>query len=429
MEIYDQYDLLEVKEKIRRGIEENRMGGLSLTVRRADGTPLSGASVKLTQTRHAFRFGANLFLLGEMETEEKNAAFRENFKEIFNLGVVPIYWDALEPVRGKPRFSLDSERIYRRPPVDRCIAFCEENGIEPKAHCLNYEPFIPDWVKELDEDGIRQALEERMAALAECYADKIPCWEVINEMCCDRSATGTALYNDPDVVAWSFKAARKYFPRNELIINEDQGHTHGHFYEKKTQYRDLIAKALASGAKIDGVGMQGHMMWCRKESGLPEVSLGVFDWYHDQFGLPTQVTEVTIPSVFDGVIDEERQAEMLTKLYSAWFSAKSNEAIIYWNLTDGYAHRAEPGDMTKGENVYRGGLVTFDAKRKPAYKALSELVNRTWRTNAVLTADEAGKVGLRAFYGDYRAEISCGGRTEVRTFRFTKDSGEASVTL
>ena len=129
--------------RIASGIEANRKGELTLTLTDEMGAPISDATVKITQKTHEFRFGANLFLLDELESAEKNEAYKARFADLFNMATLPFYWDALEPERGKARYASDSARVYRRPSPDLCIDFCEAHGIEPREHALAYEQFFP----------------------------------------------------------------------------------------------------------------------------------------------------------------------------------------------------------------------------------------------------------------------------------------------
>ena len=100
-----------------------------------------------------------------------------------------------------------------------------------------------------------------------------------------------------------------------------------------------------------------------------------------------------------------RSTEILEKLYSIWFSHPNVEQIIYWNLVDGYANGAKPGDMTVGENYYYGGLLRFDMTPKPAFYKLRELLEERWHTEAELVTDENGNAEFRGFFGDYDVEI------------------------
>ena len=91
----EQADFL--RDRVHSGIEQNRKGWFTLTVKDADGNPLPGAAISLTQKTHEFRFGANCFMLDEMETPEKNAEYKRLFADCFNLATLPFYWDDLEP--------------------------------------------------------------------------------------------------------------------------------------------------------------------------------------------------------------------------------------------------------------------------------------------------------------------------------------------
>jgi len=90
------------------GIELNRKGNAEITISVADGhTMPEEITLEVEQKSHEFRFGANLFMLDELETPEKNAIYRQKFPEIFNLATLPFYWNTLEPERGKPRFAAE----------------------------------------------------------------------------------------------------------------------------------------------------------------------------------------------------------------------------------------------------------------------------------------------------------------------------------
>ena len=137
-----------MEDRITSGIEANRKGLAQLVFVDKDGNPVTNVHVEVRQKTHDFRFGANCFMIDELETDDKNAEYKKRFKELFNLATIPFYWSDLEPEQGKPRFSKDSPKIYRRPAPDLCLEFCDENGIEPKLHCLNYDQWTPLWVKD-----------------------------------------------------------------------------------------------------------------------------------------------------------------------------------------------------------------------------------------------------------------------------------------
>ena len=417
-----------MQDRIESGIEENRKGYAEITVVDKDGKVVEGAKITATQKNHEFRYGANIFMLDEFESEEKNALYKEYFKG-FNIATLPFYWADLEPTEGKPRYAVDSERVYRRPPIDLCINYCRENGIEPREHCLNYDPFTPEWVKGLSAPEIKKKLEIRFKDLAEHYKDIIPCWEVTNETLYLNNGEKNAFYDEPDFVEWSFKTAEKYLSGNKLAINEAHCNAWDDaFNETRSPYYMQIERAMAKGARIDCIGLQFHMFYTKEEEFEktrkfydPKHLYAVMDRYSD-FNRPLQITEVTIPCYSDSAEDEQIQAELIEYLYSIWFSHKNVEQIIYWNLVDGYAAFAPQGDMTAGENYYYGGLIGFDLKPKPAYYKIKELFEKRWHTEAEVVSDREGYAAFKGFYGEYDITVENGGEITHHTINLSKSN-------
>ncbi len=398
-----------MEERVREGIEKNRKSDGTVFVTDRSGSAVPGVTVLLRQRSHEFRYGANLFLLDELETEEKNEAYKRLYRGAFNMATLPFYWYSLEPERGKPRYAADSPKYYRRPAPDLCVAWCEENGIMPKAHCLNYDKYAPVWLPR-DVSAVRELLTKRMRECAERYAGRIPSWEVINETLCDGvdlpERRSTVLANDPEVVEWSFAAARRFFPNNELVINESSPFIWEQFKYNRTAYYMQIERALSKGASIDAVGMQFHMFFEERDeahgTGVyydPERIYAVLDQFAD-FGLPVQITEISIPAYHETGEDEALQAEILRNIYSMWFSHASVEMITYWNTVDGYAYR-NPNQNNRDENHYLAGLIRHDMTPKPAYRTISDLFKKEWHTDTETVTGDGGAASFRGFRGDY----------------------------
>ena len=425
------------EERVTRDIEAYRKGDGRITVTDAAGRPLSGVTVRVSQKTHAFRFGANLFMLDELECEEKNQKYKEYFANIFNIATLPFYWRDLEPTPGRCRFAKDSERIYRRPPIELCVEYCRAHGIEPREHCLNYESWIPDWLIDEEVPRIKEKLEERIRILAEHYAGVIPRWEVTNETLYHRRGQKvSAFYHEPDYVEWSFKTAEKYLGGNTLVINDAHCNIWaGAFNHERSAYYMQIENALAKGCRIDAVGLQFHMFFQREHEAAstrlfydPSHLFEVMDTYAG-LSRPLGITEITVPAYSAMAEDEAIQAEILEYLYSIWFSHPAMEEIIYWNLVDGYAAFAPQGDMTAGENRYFGGLLRFDLSPKPAYLTLERLIKRRWHTEASLVTDADGACAFRGFFGDYDVSVTVGGVTAHRTVTLARGGGEITLRL
>lgn len=415
-----------VEPRVAEGIEKNRKANAEIEVVDKDGNPVSDVTVRYNLKKHAFLHGANCFMLDELETPEKNASYKESFRKVFNEATVPFYWCDLEPEKGKPRFAKDSPKVYRRPAPDLCVEYCEHSNITPKLHCLNYDQFTPRWVNNADVAEVKRELENRIRLIAERYRDRIHCMEVINETLCgwtdDEIRHSTAFFSEDDLISWSFDTARKYLPQNELIINEATESAWTVTRGERSWYAMSILDAQRRGAKIDGIGMQYHMFYRREDEAEkilplydPKRLFAVMDFYDKHFHLPLQVTEVTIPAYSNSAEDEELQAKVIENLYSIWFSHPAMEAVIYWNLVDGYAYRAEPGDMSAGENYFYGGLMRFDFTKKPAYDMIDELFNHRWHTEGSVRTGADGKADFRGFKGDYEIVLEKNGQRVKHT--------------
>ncbi len=414
-------------DRINSGIENNRKGYAFIELTDEDGKPIENAEITAVQKTHEFKYGANIFMLDQMETPEKNAAYKEYFKQTFNMATLGFYWADLEPEKGKQRYESGSPFIYRRPPIDDCIKFCEENGIETREHALAYDHFFPEWLRGRDDNTVKREYDRRCREISERYADKIPTIEVTNEMYWDTGVTD--FYFNRDYVTHCFKIADKYFSGNELAINEatpfawcwDSPNN-----IENTRYYQLAKSLIDNNIRLDAIAMQYHMFYSRGDEAKstepyynPYHLYKVMDSYA-KLGKPLQISEITIPAYSNSEEDEELQADLIEKLYSIWFSHANVEQIIYWNVVDGYAAFAPMGDMTSGENYFYGGLVRHDLTPKPSLKRIQYLFGEKWRTNCDFNIKN-GFGSFKGFYGEYELTVKHGNKTVVKKINLSKN--------
>lgn len=414
--IEENRELLE--KRAADSIEKHRKGFCKLRFVDKSGAPLKGKSVKITQQAHAFKYGANIFMLDEFASERDNLAYREAFKKYFNLATVPFYWNALESEQGKLRFDKCSPKIYRRPSPELCVEYCEENGIDAKLHCLVYENFLPDWLPKADMKAMEQLYEERFRQISERYSGRLYEVEVINELLCSPGFAGKSVISQrADVVPWAFELARRYFPDEVLVMNESSSIIDASVREYRQPYYLLLENSLLKGASVNRIGLQHHDFRgsCAptEEAYEAEVMRGqnMFDpakLYRglDVFanlGIPLEITEITIPTLGEGPEAEELQADLLDTLYTVCFGHEAIDAVVYWNLPDGYAYSSAT-DSNCSENKCRAGLLHHDLTPKKSAERLWELFHKRWHTELVLTTDENGYVTFRGFYGEYTAQ-------------------------
>ena len=170
--------------------------------------------------------------------------------------------------------------------------------------------------------------------------------------------------------------------------------------------------------KIDGLGMQYHAYEPKETADIklaevcnPLRIIDVLERYGD-FKLPIHISEVSIPSYSNERYDEELQAELTERLFKLWFSSKYCESIVWWNLCDNTAYKAE--------NVYHSGLLRYDCTEKPVYKVLSNLINKEWNTAFEDTV--SGQLRFSGFYGEYDIETEYQGKKSVTSVDLMRDN-------
>ncbi len=240
--------------KIERGIEENRKGLFNIRLVDAKGNTLPCEGIHIRQTGHEFKFGLPLFVIDQLDTEEKNARYKELFKNTFNYAVVPMYHRDIEIEPGKYRFSKDSEFIWRRPPMDTVVEFCRENDIRMKAHCLAYNFFNPKWYADMSYRDININIKEYMSVISERYKKDIWDMDVIIEMFLiykncyiGNGARDLPVTDERDHIAKMFTWAKAYFPYTKLFWNEGLFETFGggNYKGMRSIYYMMLREQLA----------------------------------------------------------------------------------------------------------------------------------------------------------------------------------------
>ena len=202
----------ELNARAKKNIEAYRKTGHTLRLLDQNGIPVSGARIRVIQKTHDFRHGANIFMLDEFQEQESNERYRALFAQYFNLATVPFFWSATEPEAGRLRYDIGSPKLYRRPPAELCVRYCEENGIMPKLHCLYYDKLIPDWLPKNSPAEMWKLYEKRFAEIAERYAGRMYEFEVTNEMISTHGWTSCSVLaheRDTGIRMWNESNVRK----------------------------------------------------------------------------------------------------------------------------------------------------------------------------------------------------------------------------
>jgi len=398
------------------------------------------------------------------------------------------YWNSLAP-----EAALDHP-FWRRPAPGPVVEFCKERGIRLHGHILVWGSAKPSWIwdwycpeeekarfdnwglkrfdalawrqhngaggaykthwiavwkrifADLSEEEIaarapvftkrmREIFRDRVKGVAERFGDVVDSWDVVNESSCDwaqyrKSRSGKPVWRSGyglmpgDYPLHALLDAKEFFPTHaKLNIND---------YNISADFLDQVTDLQNEGAKIDIVGCQMHIFntndCMRLAEGATDVNwVGTPKTIADRLdmmaktGKPIHVSEITITSPGADTRSRQIQAILTRNIYRAWFSHKSLMGITWWNTVDGGGVKGEP---------LVSGLFTRDMRKKPAYLALDELINKEWKTRLEVKVlgggqDGTGLVRFRGFRGKYRLSwVGPDGLTRVRTVSLVGNGGE-----
>ncbi len=397
----------EILAGIDERIERIRKRDAELILVDESGGPLpEGTPVRILQTRHAFLFGANLFLLGRARTESQNREYERRFSELFNFATLPFYWWTYERERG--RTEVDR--------LEGMAAWCESNGFTAKGHPLAWNFVDPGWLPG-DLAEVRDLQMDRIHGIVEHFRGRVDVWDVVNEAThhrrgetVERAPILTNLIDRLGVGPYlreAFRRAREANPAATLLIND---------YRVDADYESRVLSELGdmdSRPLYDAIGLQSHQH--TREWDVERI-WEVCERF-SAYGVPLHFTEVTFLSGEPGwrlrradpdftwrstPEGEKRQAEAASLFYRVLFSHPSVKAISWWDFSDQGAWQGAPA-----------GLLREDMSPKPSYSALFALIKEHWWTEVATRTHGDGGVAFRGFLGDYRLEV--GTEPAVRT--------------
>jgi endo-1,4-beta-xylanase len=386
---------------MNQDIKKARTIDTSITILKADNTPLANQEVIIEQTNHKFLFGTAAFDLvpltsGEYSGQEKEQAEgrAEKISALFNAATLPFYWARFEPQHGKP--------ITEK--VKNAARWCLDHNLVTKGHPLCWHTLTADWLLSMNTSEILQAQIARIQRDVSDFRGLIDMWDVINEAVImpvfDKYYNGiTRLCRELGrirTIKTMFETARETNPAAIFLIND---------FDVSPAYDILIEGCLEAGIKFDVIGIQSHM---HQGGWGVEKTLKILENF-ERFNLPIHFTESTLvsghlmpPEIVDlndyQVTDwpttsegEERQAWETVQHYETLFAHPLVEGITWWDSSDGGWLNAP------------AGLIRKDGSTKPAYEELRRLIKGEWWLSPTkLNTDEQGQVRLNCFPGEYK---------------------------
>ena len=168
----------------------------------------------------------------------------------------------------KPQPTEPEYGVFNWENADRIYQFAKDNGIKMRGHTLMWHSQIGKWMYQ-NEDGslvskekLFENMEHHIKAICERYPD-VYAWDVVNEAVQDSPvrAGQSPMRQSPmyqiagdEFLVKAFEYAAKYAPNALLFYNDYNDTDPG----KSQRIYDLVKRLKDAGARVDGIGMQGH---------------------------------------------------------------------------------------------------------------------------------------------------------------------------
>jgi endo-1,4-beta-xylanase len=368
-------------EGINEDIAKNRKGLLVIKAKRGD-------QVVIEQLSHEFWFGAaisNQFGTGAMPENDRKQ-YEEKFLKNFNSAVTEnaVKWGSMEPQKGQVNYAA----------VDGILAWAEKHNIPLRGHNLFWgiPKFVQPWLKEMDDNELRQTLQNRAETIASRYKGRFVEYDLNNEMVHGN------YFEDrlgPEITKQMAQWVHNGDPDAHLFLNDYDILTGNKLPEYMAQIRTL----LKQGVPIAGIGVQGHLhtdTFDRNELRRSLDSLAIFN-------LPIRITEFNMPGQRSKYLtekilvmtDEEEalKAKELVDYYRICFAHPAVEGIIMWGFWAG-------ANWIPASSLYKK-----DWAPTPAADAYQHLIFKEWWIQSSGKAAKDGTYSIPAFYGKYKVTV------------------------
>ncbi|MFN3490228.1 MAG: endo-1,4-beta-xylanase [Emticicia sp.] len=237
--------------------------------------------------------------LNNSQIEEKNPAVNEVIKQHFNAATPE---NIMKSALIHPKWNT-----YDFTMADKLVEYGQKNNIKINGHTLVWHSQLPNFIRGIkSSDSIRTFFTDHIKTVAGRYKGKVFSWDVVNEALNEDGTLRNSVFLKhlgEGYLADAFRLAQEASPNTELYYNDYNNEQSA----KRAGCIKLIKKIQDSGARIDGVGIQGH--WHVGKIPLKDIEESILEY--SALGLKVMFTELDIevlPRNFQGADVSQRMA-------------------------------------------------------------------------------------------------------------------------
>lgn len=283
-----------------------------------DAEPLPGTPLRELAKARGMEIGSAV----RGDVLKRNRAYRQTTAAQFST-VTPeneMKWYAIEPERGESSYDA----------ADAIVEQAQQARQKVRGHTLVWHAQLPDWVRRLGADELRQATREHIRDVVAKYKDDIGVWDVVNEPVGDDGGLRRSVFMrrlGPGFIADAFRTARTADADAKLYLNEIGAEG---INAKSNRLYEIVRGLKADGVPIDGVGFQAHF----NLDGVPADFVANMQRFK-ALGLDIAITEADVGIPMPPDADKlERQAQIYGQIVRSC-RAVDCRSLTFWGFTDG----------------------------------------------------------------------------------------------
>lgn len=220
--------------------------------------------------------------LNNSQIDEKDAAVNDLIKKQFNAATPE---NIMKSALIHPKWDT-----YDFTMADKLVEYGKKNKIKINGHTLIWHSQLPNFIRGIKStDSIRTFFTDHIKTVAGRYNGKIFSWDVVNEALNEDGTLRNTVFLKhlgEGYLVDAFKLAQEASPNTELYYNDYNNEQPA----KRAGCIKLIKKIQESGARIDGVGIQGH--WHLGKIPLKDIEESILEY--SALGLKVMFTELDI---------------------------------------------------------------------------------------------------------------------------------------
>ncbi|KAK7445855.1 glycosyl hydrolase family 10 [Colletotrichum acutatum] len=329
----------------------------------AAGLLASGVSANLHEL--AVAAGKKYFGTATDNSELTDTAYVEILKDAKMFGQVT-------PGNGqKWQFTEKSQGVFSYTSGDEIADFAKTNSKLLRCHTLVWHSQLPTWVSSgtWTKEQLTSIIDTHISNVAGHYKGQCYAWDVVNEALNEDGTYRDSVFYKvlgTDFIPIAFKAAAAADADAKLYYNDYNIELAGN---KQKEVLNIIKNIKDSGARIDGLGLQAHLIV--GSAGSRSALSAVLQSYVDAGVTEVAYTELDIrhKAIPADTAAQEQQATDYVSVVGACLDIAECVGVTIWDYTDKYSWIPSVFPGT-GEAL----PWDKDLKPKPAYTSISSLL-------------------------------------------------------